>query len=180
MRNLSGEAAREAQRGVDDARELLGVRRVARVARALQALREALRRRGARDDVAIARARLHELGVVGERLGMRVVGAKARDHLARHAVDVFGGRHLGDLARPAGARLDAEQVERGRAVGMPDLAAPPARFVRGLRHHEGRRDAGGGLGGAGGVGVRRDEGRWRVGGGVPSGTRAAGGPRRVP
>ena len=41
------------------------------------------------------------------------------DHdLARHAVDVFGGRDLGDLARPALAGLDAEEVVGIAAIGI--------------------------------------------------------------
>src|SRR5438105_12666136 len=91
---ISSDRALQAQSRVDDAGQLVGIGRIGGITGALQALREALRRTGARDDLAVARAVLHHLRVVAERVGVRRVGAELGDHLARDAIDVLGGGHL--------------------------------------------------------------------------------------
>src|SRR5256885_626742 len=89
----------------------------------------------------VARIAGDQARVVAEGLLVGVVGAELGRDLARHAVDVFGGRDLGDLARPALAGLDAEQVVGIAAIGILDFALAPAGLVSGLAQHEGGRNA---------------------------------------
>src|SRR5690348_9568972 len=105
----SGHRALHAQGGVDDARELVGVGRVGRVAGLLQARRESLRRRAAHllHRGGIARALRNEARVVLEGLGIGAVRTELLHDLLRLAADVLGGRDVGHRAVPAGAGLDA-------------------------------------------------------------------------
>ena len=134
-RHRSGRSALQAQRRVDDPRQLVGVGRVGGVAGALQPCGEAAGVLALRQHLLVARAVLHQPRVVGEGLGVAGVGAELRHALAR------AGRRRTSVvmisatgALPVGAGLDAEQVVRrrcrrhgGSPAGPSRSRAPPGR-----------------------------------------------------
>jgi hypothetical protein len=126
---------------LDGAAELLRIGRIGGVAGLLQLAGIGLGRAGLGHGFFVARIAADQACVVAEGLLVGVIGAELGRHLLGRAIDVFGGRDFGDLARPAATGLDAEQVERVAAVLVADLALAPARLVPGLADHVVGRDA---------------------------------------
>src|SRR5690606_38787884 len=98
-----------------DADQLLGIARIGGVAGLLDAPRR-LDFVAVLGDRLVARAVADQAGVVAERLLVGRIGPERLHQLLRDPVDVLGRHHIDDLALPAGARLDAEQVVAGAAV----------------------------------------------------------------
>lgn len=82
----------------------------------------------------ISRAAANQLGVVTERICVRIVGAEFIHQFARHAVDVFRGQHIDGFARPITTGLDAKKITRIGAVSALDFVFAPACFQRSLTH----------------------------------------------
>src|SRR5574343_544052 len=171
-RGASGAHALQAQRGVDDPPELVGVGGIGGVAGALQALRELARVAAALDHLGVARAVLEQAGPVLEGLLVGGVGAEVGRDLLRLAVDHLGGGHAGGGALPVRAGLDAEEVEGAAAVSRADLLAAPAGLQRRLGEDEVGGDAGLRRRGLGGGAVAAHEVERGVAGGCGLGGRA--------